>query len=107
MRSQFQIGLPDVTFRNLQFLIADGDRRFYFFVTGEREVINRIEALGLAFLKNEVQAAQRAASGALAGEAVLYALGLFTWKPSRHILFGIGIRDDIDHLRLVLQWPNN
>ena len=59
-----------MTFRNLQFLITDGDRRFYFFVTGEREVINRVEALGFAFLKNEVQAAQKAANGALAGEAV-------------------------------------
>src|SRR5579884_2300433 len=34
IRRHFQIGLADVTFRNLQLLIADRHRRLYFFMTG-------------------------------------------------------------------------
>src|SRR6266496_2855928 len=92
-----------VAFGNLQLFVSNRDGCFYFILTGEREVVDSVQAFCLTFLKNEVQASQEGANCSLPREAVRHALGLLVRKAPRDEFFGIRIGNNVDRLRLVLQ----
>src|SRR6266576_157232 len=105
--SESQIGSPIVTFGNLQLFISNRHWCFQFFMTGKREMIDRVKTFRLTFLKNEVQASQEGANGSLAGEAVRHTLGFLVREAPRYELFGIRIGNNVDRLRFVLQRAND
>ena len=95
-----------MTVENLKTTILDNDCRFRGLGAGEREMVNRLEAGGFAWLKTELQAEEESLNRRRPSRRPDPADGL-VWKSPRNMIGGVRSLADINGFRLFGQRVEN